>query len=234
MGSSPFGEAARGYALSDDLAKICLPGEFKDNYRKLAWVDSICFLFLVVGVVGLKAPGVIHRPLSKLEEPMPVIFTPPKEQPKQQIEVKTVDLPPDQPLEMPQVKPIVAAADPSKVPFAVPVEGAVPAVQARVPDAPPPLNLPPPAPMKFNPDTAVGGSFPAPKYPDLALRNRYQGTVTIGILVDAAGSVTSAKVLKTSGFSVLDDSALRVVKTRWRFPPGGVRDLVWDCTFRLE
>src|ERR1051326_4108662 len=103
MGSSPFGEAARGYALSDDLAKICLPGEFKDSYRRLAWVDSICFLFLVVGVVGLKAPGVIHRPLSKLEEPAPVIFTPPTEQPKPQTQVKTQDLPTDKPMETRQV-----------------------------------------------------------------------------------------------------------------------------------
>jgi protein TonB len=234
MGSSPFGEAARGYALSDDLAKICLPGEFKDSYRRLAWVDSICFLFLVVGVVGLKAPGVIHRPLSKLEEPAPVIFTPPTEQPKPQTQVQTQDLPPDQPLETPQVAPVVAAADASKVAFAVPVEGAVAVAPARFATPPPPVNLPPPAPMKFDPNAAVGGSFPAPKYPDLALRSRYQGTVTIEILVDAAGSVTTAKVLKTSGYSVLDDSALRVVKSRWRFPPGGVRDLLWECTFRLE
>src|SRR5437899_7171968 len=131
MASSPFGEVAPGYALSSELAKLCLPAEFKDSYRKLAWVNSICFLSLVIGLVGLKAPKVVQRPLTQVEEPVPVVFTPPEEQPKTQPETKTEELPPDQPLETPQVAPVMAAADASKVAFAVPVEGAVAVAQAR-------------------------------------------------------------------------------------------------------
>src|SRR5438552_18320923 len=98
MASSPFGEAAPGYALSSDLARLCLPAEFKDSYRKLAWVNSICFLFLVIGLLGLKAPRVVQRPLTQVEEPVPVVFTPPEQQPKMQPETRTEELPADQPL----------------------------------------------------------------------------------------------------------------------------------------
>ncbi len=79
MPASPFGEGEHEYALSSDLAKLCLPAAFTDSYRKLAWVDSICFLFLVIGLVGLKAPRVVERPLSQPTEAVPVVFTPPEE-----------------------------------------------------------------------------------------------------------------------------------------------------------
>src|SRR5882724_8394551 len=77
-----FGGAAYDYSLTSDLARLSLPAEYRDQYRTLAWINSICFLFLVIGIVGLKAPRVVVRPISEVTEVVPVVFTPPEDQPK--------------------------------------------------------------------------------------------------------------------------------------------------------
>jgi TonB family protein len=56
----------------------------------------------------------------------------------------------------------------------------------------------------------------------------------IEFAVDASGAIVEAKVLKSSGFSVLDEAALDVVKRRWRFPPGQPRLYHWPCIFKFE
>lgn len=225
------------YQLSDDLARLCLPQEFKDSYRRLAWVNSICALFLIVGLVGLKPPKVIHKPLTEVTEVVPVIFTPPEEPPKVEPEVKPDE--PDQPQntteDTPQVMTVVAAADPTSVAFAVPVQGAVAvAAAAHLATPPPPVTHAPPTATKFNPAVADGGSYPPPQYPGVALRNHYQGTVTIEIVVDPSGKITVAKVQKSSGSPALDEAALDAVKNRWRFPPGNERYYYWPCVFQLQ
>jgi protein TonB len=237
IGASTLEAQAQEYQLSDDLARLCLPQEYKDSYRTLAWVNSICFLFLVVGLVGLKPPGVIHKPLTELTEMMPVMLPPPEEQPKVEPELKPDE--PDQPRdtteETPQVMTVVAAADPSSVAFAVPVQGAVAiASAAHLATPPPPAAKAPPTAVKFNPAVADGGNHPPPQYPGIALRNHYQGTVTIEFVVDPSGRVTSAKVQKSSGFPVLDEAALDMVKDHWSFPPGSERIYYWPCVFQLQ
>src|SRR5689334_304999 len=103
-GTSVFSPASHSYNLTDDLARLCLPQEWTDSCRTLAWVNSICFLFLVVGLVGLKAPKVLHKPLTEIVDTVPVIFTPPEETPKTEPEVKEPDeQPQDTPTEAPQV-----------------------------------------------------------------------------------------------------------------------------------
>jgi protein TonB len=236
VAGAPFAPSTAKYGLSDDLARLCLPTEYKDSTRTLAWVNSICFLFLLIGIVGLKPPKPVQRTLSKPDEPVPVVFTPPEEQPKVTPEVRQEEpAPQETPLETPQVAVVVAAADAPDVAFAVPVKGAVAVAKEARFAAPPPANLnAAPQPTKFNPNATDGGSYPAPTYPGFAQRNRYQGTVTVEILVDASGAVTAANVKKSSSYPMLDDAAVQVVKNRWRFPPGGARHLLWDCTFELK
>ena len=237
-GASPLVAGPGRYQLSDELARLCLPQEFKDNCKVLAWVNSICFLFFLVGLVGLKAPRVIHKPLSQPTELVPVVFTPPEEPPKTEPDTKPdeTERPQDTPTDVPQVATVVAAADAPDVAFAVPVQGAV-AVLPTARFAPPPPTKPqaPPAqPVRFNPSAAGAGTYPPPEYPPQALRNHYQGTVTIEIMVDASGGITSLKVQKSSGYAVLDEAALEVVKRRWRFPPGGTRYYYWPCIFQMN
>jgi protein TonB len=235
--ASAFKSNSADYQLSDDLARLCLPQEFKDSYRTLAWVNSICFLFLVVGLIGLKHPKVIQKPLSEVVETVPVIFTPPEEQPKAEPEVKPdEEQPQDVQTETPQVVAVVAAADSSSVAFAVPVQGAVAiAPTAALASPPPPVtHTPPPKAVQFNPNSEVGGSFPEPKYPQSALRNQYQGTVIIEFVVDPSGQVASVKVQKSSGFPILDEEALSTVKNRWRFTPGTARYFFKPFVFQLQ
>ena len=59
---------------------------------------------------------------------------------------------------------------------------------------------------------------PPPKYPRRAKRKAIQGTVRLFVRVDSTGGVAGVKVAKSSGFDLLDRSALEAVK-RWRFDP---------------
>src|SRR5262249_58719017 len=92
MANAPSAGASHDYALSTDLARLSLPAEYVDSYRNLAWTNSICFLFLVIGLIGLKAPRVIHKPLVEVTESAPVIFTPHDAQPTPEPDIK-----PDEP-----------------------------------------------------------------------------------------------------------------------------------------
>ncbi|SRR5712664_1862603 len=235
MANAPSAGSSHDYALSSDLARLSLPAEYVDSYRNLAWTNSICFLFLVIGLIGLKAPRVVHKPLIEVTESAPVIFTPPEDQPKPEPEVQPDEpAPQDAPVETPQVVTVAAPAD-APVAFAVPVQGAVAvAKEARFATPPPPATHPPAGPTKFDPN-AASGSFPPPEYPVLAHAHQYQGTVTLEIFVDADGKITSVKVQKSSGYTILDDAALKAVKERWRFKgTGAPQDLIWPCIFRLE
>ena len=232
----PFNPSQHKYALTSDLARLSLPAEYKDQYRTLAWVNSICVLFLVIGIVGLRPPRVFVRQINPVTEVVPVVFTPPEEQPKPQNQPEPDEpQPQDQPTEMPQVVTIVAAANTPDVAFAVPVQGVTAVAPARYASAPPQNIAAPPKPTRFNPDASTeGGTFPKPNYPGSALRNHYQGTVTIELIVATSGAVVSAKVVTSSGFPVLDEAALNIVKDRWRFPPGPARDYLWPCVFKIE
>jgi TonB family protein len=226
------------YRLADDLARLCLPQEWRDACRTLAWVNSVCLLFLVVGLVGLKPPKVIHRPLKEVVEITAQIYTPPQEPPKTQPDVKPdePEPPPDNPEDIPQVAPIVAAADPSAVAFAVPVQGAVAVANAaQIPTAPPrELHTAPAKPTMYIPGSEAGDVTPKPDYPMMAARRQIQGTVMVEIKVDTSGNVSSAEVQKSSGSTILDDAAVDVVKRRWHFPAGRPRWLLWPCVFKLE
>ena len=60
---------------------------------------------------------------------------------------------------------------------------------------------------------------PNPRYPPMARRRGYQGTVVLEVLVDRNGSVGDLQVFKSSGYSILDRAAIDSVK-KWTFEPG--------------
>jgi len=60
---------------------------------------------------------------------------------------------------------------------------------------------------------------PAPKYPKLARRRGYQGTVVLEVLVDRDGRVGDLRVSKSSEYKILDRAAMASVKG-WAFVPG--------------
>jgi len=227
------------YQLSDDLARLCLPGEFKDSCRNLAWANSICALFLVVGMVGLKSPGIFVRTIKTPAEPVKIEILQPEIKPAQPevLKPKEEEQPPDLSDTAPQIVQIVAAAPSPSIKFAVTVPNANLLAPTAEMAPPPPQKISqqsPQAPVRFDRSLSDGGSYPDPMYPSLALRSQMQGTVYVEVQVDATGAITSVKLQKSSGHHTLDEAALQVVKTRWRFPPGVERWYVWACTFKLQ
>jgi periplasmic protein TonB len=233
-------QGERPYQLTDGLARLCLPQEFKDSYRNLAWVNSICLLFLVVGLVGLRPPAVFVRAITQPADVMQIALPPEELPPPKEFKPPEETEPPDTTQDTPQVAVVTAMLATPDIRFAVPVVGVTNVVTtAALASAPPPTitqqpQSAPSGPVRFNPHAAGEGYFPDPVYPTLSQRNQERGAVEIRIKVDTAGQVTSAEVQKSSRFSLLDDAALRVVKTRWRFPAGPARDYVWRCDFQLK
>jgi protein TonB len=60
-----------------------------------------------------------------------------------------------------------------------------------------------------------------PNYPETARRAGWEGRVTVRVEVSADGVPTSVTLGKSSGYGVLDQAALRAVKS-WRFQPRSV------------
>ena len=84
-------------------------------------------------------------------------------------------------------------------------------VDFQLPDSTPPSNI--------TPVQAVGPPHNVMTYyPDSARRLREEGTATIRFTVAVDGTVSSASVMRSSGFADLDDAATEAVKT-WLFKP---------------
>jgi len=55
-----------------------------------------------------------------------------------------------------------------------------------------------------------------PRYPKLALKREYEGLIRINILIKKNGTVKEVKIIKSSGYKILDDSALKAaIKSRF-------------------
>jgi protein TonB len=65
-------------------------------------------------------------------------------------------------------------------------------------------------------------SAPKPPYPPASQRLKEEGKVLLALYVDEAGRVQQAKVEKSSGFPLLDESALTTARNSWRFTPGRI------------
>jgi protein TonB len=58
-----------------------------------------------------------------------------------------------------------------------------------------------------------------PAYPVAARRNGYEGTIVLSAQVLTSGDVGDLRIKKSSGYEILDQSALEAVR-QWRFEPG--------------
>jgi len=230
--------AFRSYALHSDLAQYCLPASGRDTSRKLAYLNSICFLFLVIGVAGLNPPKLQQRVPEPIQEFVPVEIAQPPEPPKTEPQPQP-DQPepqPDTPVEMPQIATVVAA-DPSQVKFAVPVQGPVVFAPAKFAQAPPAAPPKPASRTVVKLTGAEGGTHPDPPYPRAALEQRQQGTVTVIMTVNPDGSIESVELKKSSGFFTLDRHVAQWVKNRFKFLPsdtGEKRYFEKDFVFQLQ
>ena len=231
--------SASPYALSDELARLCLPQAYQDSYRRLAWVNSICALFLMIGLIGLNPPKLNVRELPPLNEIIPIIIQPPDDAPEPEPK-PDMDKPPE-PDEVITEQPVVAtlvAANPANVAFALPVKG--PVILAPAKFAAPPAreikNSEGKAVRLSSTDEDWGGKSDKAEYPALAQRRGYQGRVLLEIGFDAGGTVVSVSVKTSSGYTLLDEAAVEKVRRdlRLRTPPGEPRVFLKEFQFQLR
>lgn len=190
-----------------------------------------------------------EQPAARPPEPLPVSNTPP---PPPRVEPKPK---PPKPKPKPVVKQQPAPTPaPTPVTVATPTEEARPAAITAEP-APPSAPIapvvaappaPPPAPQKTEPvhegprvDASWHGNAPPP-YPPLARRMGDQGEVRLDVQVAPDGQVAEVKLKKSSGSSLLDQTAIDTVR-KWRFKPATVDGKPiaewyynWRWVFKLE
>ena len=83
--------------------------------------------------------------------------------------------------------------------------------------------------------TGNSGERPQPPYPKIALEQGEQGSVMLRMTVDDAGLIKTIEVAQSSGFPVLDHSALEFVKRHWTVPPGkGSRIYEATINYKLQ
>ena len=223
------------YELKDELARFCLPEANRNPDQKLAWMNSICILFLIIGVFGSKSATVSIKPVPPMEEAVPVIvesMAPPPPTAEDREEERTDEEKP----KAPQV--VVVVPESPEIHFAVPTLGNLVAAGAMA-QPPPLLPLQPPAqlgsvPASLN-STGAGGERPQPPYPKLALEQGQQGRVTLLMSADVAGNIISIEVKTSSGFPILDHNAMDYVRRHWTLPSGsGARLFEATITYQLQ
>ncbi|MEJ1961614.1 MAG: TonB family protein [Gammaproteobacteria bacterium] len=154
--------------------------------------------------------------------------TPTRQQAELNIEIVRPPKPPEPPKpEPPKPEPPKAPPRQARVVPQIQQSEPLPSTAAETSEAPvavaPTATAPPPAPPPPEPVTEPMGragylNNPAPDYPQLAVRQGWQGTVLLRVRVLASGGVDTVEVKQSSGKKLLDDEAIRTVK-RWSFAP---------------
>src|SRR5579885_170790 len=213
------------YELKDELARMCLTTARREPERKLAWVNSVCLLFLLIGIVGARQGAIDIKPVPPVQRAVPVVVIPPAAQPPQPVAPK-----PEQPQQISQPRVLVALPNAPDVIFGIPTAGTL--------VVPAPLAAPPqPAPVRISSlaNTGAGGERPEPPYPPIAEQTGEQGTVVLLLTGDDAGNVVSVKVTTSSGFPVLDHATVDFIKRHWHLPTNAGTRLFQTCiTYKLQ
>jgi TonB family protein len=221
------------------LAQYCLPAAQRDEYRRLAWANSIVALFIVIGLVGLKPPKIEEKVLPPPQEVVPVVIITPEDQKEPEPEELPDEVPeptsqPD--MQTPQVVTVVAR-DPATVAFAVPVTGPVafaPAAIAQAPPRIPPKVVTAPKPITYRRGSGEAGNRPEPPYPRQEILDKHSGNITLLITVETNGIPADVQVKDGCGFSCLDRHVLQWVKRHWTFAEGERRSYVAPFEFQLK
>ena len=106
-----------GYELKDELARLCLATARREPERKLAWVNSVCILFLLIGIFGARQGAIAIKPVPPIREEVPIVVQP-TVLPPQAVAPKPEQA---QPINQPRV--LVALPNAPNVNFGIPTAG---------------------------------------------------------------------------------------------------------------
>lgn len=76
------------------------------------------------------------------------------------------------------------------------------------------------------------GRQPAPEYPPHAMNHGQEGAVVVRLTVAPNGRVEQAEAAQPSAWPLLNDAAVRTVRSFWRFPRGALR--IYEVTIRFQ
>jgi periplasmic protein TonB len=141
--------------------------------------------------------GIIKAPLDTTPMEAVMIETPPQNEPLEQPVIKPELIEPTLEIPQPDVIPIPEVEVPIDVPTSSAVTAATEAVEAT--------------------QLTVSNRV-APQYPPQSRRLGEEGVVIFRVLVDENGRPMQVNVMKSSGYSRLDDSAKRAIG-KWTFVP---------------
>jgi len=209
-------------AVETDLPAFCLELDPAEKQRVLAWVNSICFVYLVIGVLSFKsaAPSIHRSPPAAFEAATTIIE--PLVTPVQTITADSSPAEaPSEPASENNSAAVRVTLDSPAVAFSVPTVGNL-LVPLTLAQPPPPKAMQGTVPINTRPIeqigvTGVAGGRPAPPYPEQSLLNREEGRVVLLIDVDAAGKITSVTVKSSSGHLQLDRATADYVRRHWLF-----------------
>lgn len=190
-------------------------------------LHALALLWMVQRPAPVEAPQIVMH--AALIAPEPLTMTapePPKEQPR-------IEPEPPKPLKQPKpqrketaLPVLVSASDaPAETsvapqPPAPPEPVAIDAAPARPsPPSAAPESAPVAAPVIPPRFDAAYLQNPAPTYPPMAKRQNQTGRVVLRVTVSAEGLPTNVVVITSSGYELLDQAALDVVRNRWKFVP---------------
>jgi protein TonB len=221
MNKTEFTRPPAGESLMSELARYCLPQTRRDPDRRLAWVNSICFLFLIIGVVGGRPATISVKQPPPIEQIIPTVMEEPPPPPTR-VEAQANPEANNEP--KPEVQPVVVATpDSPTINFSVPTIANL-VVPNGVAVAPPSNPMRPVVAVRNDPlsisPTGTGGERPVPGYPPISRDLGQQGTVLLSMTVDQNGGITAIEVKTSSGFPILDRGALDYVKRHWLLPAG--------------
>ncbi|HTV41336.1 MAG TPA: TonB family protein [Candidatus Sulfotelmatobacter sp.] len=217
------------YELKSGLARYCLPSQSPDTNLKLAWVNSICILFLIIGIVGARRGIITIRTVPPIRQAVPVVVMPQRLPPQLVVPQKR-----EQPQQSQPARVYVALPSAPNISFSVPTIGTLVA-SADMASAPPLKPLQAPAQIASLGNTGAGGERPEPPYPQLAMQTGEQGTIVLLLTGDASGNVVSIDVKQSSGFPYLDQTTVGFIKTHWHLPTeSGTRLFQTTITFKLQ
>lgn len=223
-------QVSPGYELKNELARLCLPSASRDANLKLAWINSICILFLVIGLAGARRGIISIKNVLPIQEIVPIVVMPQTLPP--QVAVPQRKVQPQEQSEQSRVFVTLPIAP--NINFSVPTIGTL-VGSAALASAPPLNPLAAPEQIGSVGNTGAGGERPQPPYPQLAMQTAEQGTIVLLLGGDEEGNVVSVDVKESSGFPFLDHATAEFMKTHWHLPTNsGARLFQTSITYKLQ
>lgn len=120
-----------------------------------------------------------------------------------------------------------------------PTTNAITTVQHVAPT--PPVAAPPPKPQGVTAPASIGAPHQCTQakwYPSTAVRLNQEGTTTLAFTIGTDGGVKNVTVSQSSGFSSLDDAAVRCVASAWHYKPamenGQAVEVPWKANVKWQ